>query len=70
GLASSSAVFSCLARAIQGLILPTIELTDEQTSVMARLGSGSAARSIFGGFSALLAGEGDAMDSAYGKQYA
>ncbi|KKW39987.1 diphosphomevalonate decarboxylase [Candidatus Peribacteria bacterium RIFOXYC2_FULL_55_14] len=70
GLASSSAVFSCLARAIQGLILPAIELTDEQTSVLARLGSGSAARSIFGGFSALLAGESDAIGSAYGRQYA
>jgi len=70
GLASSSAVFSCIARAYQGLIQPALELNDEQTSVIARLGSGSAARSIFGGFSALIAGEGDAIDSAVGKQFA
>ncbi|MFA7682083.1 MAG: diphosphomevalonate decarboxylase [Candidatus Peribacteraceae bacterium] len=70
GLASSSAVFSCLARAYQGLVAPIIELTDEQTSVIARLGSGSAARSIFGGFSALISGEGDDIDSAVGRQYA
>ncbi|PIR48630.1 diphosphomevalonate decarboxylase [Candidatus Peregrinibacteria bacterium CG10_big_fil_rev_8_21_14_0_10_55_24] len=70
GLASSAAVFSCLARAYQGLISPTIALTDKQTSIIARLGSGSAARSIFGGFTALIAGEGDAIDSAYGEQCA
>ncbi|MDD5469879.1 MAG: diphosphomevalonate decarboxylase [Candidatus Peribacteraceae bacterium] len=55
GLASSAAVFSCLGKAIAGFIAPSIALTDEQVSVLARLGSGSAARSIFGGFSALLA---------------
>ncbi|MBM3231074.1 diphosphomevalonate decarboxylase [Candidatus Peregrinibacteria bacterium] len=51
GLASSAAVFSALAKAIAGLL--DTGLTDEQISVMARLGSGSAARSIFGGFAAL-----------------
>ena len=70
GLASSAAVFSCFARAIQGLIEETINLTDEQTSVIARLGSGSAARSASGGFIALRAGEGDEIGSAYGEQMA
>ncbi len=51
GLASSAAVFSALAKAIAALV--DGDLTDEQISVMARLGSGSAARSIFGGFVAL-----------------
>jgi len=69
GLASSSAVFSCIARAYQGLVSQNLELNDEQTSVIARLGSGSAARSIFGGFSALIAGEGDGIDSSFGRQY-
>ncbi|MBU2213511.1 diphosphomevalonate decarboxylase [Patescibacteria group bacterium] len=70
GLASSAAVFSCLARAYQGLISETIELNDEQTSVIARLGSGSASRSIFGGFSALVAGKGNDIDSSSSIQIA
>jgi len=70
GLASSSAVFSCIARAYQGLIQPVIELNDEQTSVIARLGSGSAARSIFSGFSILAAGDGENIDCAVGRQIA
>lgn len=65
GLASSAAVFSGLARAISGLVRNRIELTDEQVSVIARMGSGSAARSVFGGFSALLAGQGNAPDSSH-----
>lgn len=68
GLASSSAVFSALAKAISGLV--DAELTDEQISVMARLGSGSAARSIFGGFGAIRNLEGDGIDSAVGWQIA
>ncbi|MCF7844719.1 MAG: diphosphomevalonate decarboxylase [Kiritimatiellales bacterium] len=70
GLASSAAVFSCLARSYQGLIKDTIELNDEQASVIARLGSGSASRSIFGGFSALVAGEGSEIDSSKSVQIA
>ncbi len=64
GLASSAAVFSCLAKAYAGLIAGSVALTDAQISVIARLGSGSAARSIFGGYSALIAGKGDAIDSS------
>jgi len=70
GLASSAAVFSCLAKAIQGLVAPTIQLTDDQASVIGRLGSGSAGRSVHGGYVALIAGEGEEIDSSYGKQFA
>lgn len=68
GLASSSAVFSAFAKAIAGLI--DKKLSDEQISVMARLGSGSAARSIFGGFGAIRNTESDNIDSAVGWQIA
>ena len=70
GLASSAAVFACLAKAYAGLVKKAIVLNDEQISVIARFGSGSAARSIFGGYGALLAGDGNAMDAAYGVQVA
>ena len=70
GLASSAAVFSCLGKAIAGFVAPSIALTDEQVSILARLGSGSAARSIFGGFSALLAGEGMDIGSSAAIQIA
>lgn len=66
GLASSAAVFSAVAKAVQGLA----KLSDEQTSVLARLGSGSAARSIDGGFMALVAGEGDDIGAAKARQIA
>ena len=59
GLASSAAVFGCLAKAYAGIIAPKKALTDKEISVIARLGSGSAARSIFGGYAALWAKSGD-----------
>ncbi len=59
GLASSAAVFSAVAMAYAGLIRDRVALTAEQISVMARLGSGSACRSIAGGFAAMrVTGEG------------
>ncbi len=70
GLASSAAVFSCLGKAYAGLIQSTHELTLEETSVIGRLGSGSAARSIFGGFATLDAGEGMDIDAAQSRQIA
>lgn len=70
GLASSAAVFSAVAKAVAGLVQEKIELTDEQLSVMARLGSGSAARSIFGGFGAIRVEGGTSIDSAVGWQVA
>ena len=45
-------------------------LTDEQISVMARLGSGSAARSIFGGFGAIRNEENAFIDGCKGWQVA
>jgi diphosphomevalonate decarboxylase len=68
GLASSAAVFSALAKAISGLV--ECELSDEQISVMARLGSGSAARSIFGGFGAIRNEPNDFIDGSVGYQVA
>ncbi len=70
GLASSAAVFACLAKAYAGLMKPAMDLSDEQISIIARFGSGSAARSIFGGYGALIAGDGNAMDASYGVQVA
>ena len=70
GLASSAAVFSCLARAIAALIAEKQKLTNEQVSIIARLGSGSAARSVMGGFVALVAGKGESIDAAKAVQIA
>lgn len=67
GLASSSAVFSALAKAIAELT--QAGLTAEQTSVLARLGSGSAARSIYGGFAA-MENVGDDLGGAVARQVA
>jgi len=68
GLASSAAVFSALAKAVSALV--DTELTDEQISVMARLGSGSAARSIFGGYGAIANEENMFIDGSKGWQIA
>ena len=68
GLASSSAVFSAFAKAVAGLI--NAGLSDEQISVMARLGSGSAARSVFGGYGAIRNLPGNAIGDAVGYQVA
>ncbi len=56
GIASSAAVFSGLAKAYAELITCNLQpatLSLRDISIIARLGSGSAARSIFGGFVAL-----------------
>ncbi len=70
GIASSAAVFSCLAEAYAGLMGGTKHLTREQVSVIGRLGSGSAARSAMGGFVALENVGGDRMDAARARQIA
>lgn len=67
GLASSSAVFAALAKAIAELT--QADLTDEQISVMARLGSGSASRSIHGGF-VTMENIGDDLGGAVARQVA
>lgn len=68
GLASSAAVFSALAVAVSGLI--DRRLTPKDISVLARLGSGSAARSIFGGYAAIRNGEGGTLGDAWAEQVA
>ena len=70
GLASSAAVFSALAKAIGGLLHEKLQLSDEQLSVIARLGSGSAARSMYGGYAALLSGAGAEIDASSAVQIA
>lgn len=70
GLASSAAVFGCIAKAYAGLIAPMRTLTDREVSVIARLGSGSAARSIMGGYVALRTGDGEGIDASYAEQIA
>ena len=67
GLASSAAVFSVLAEAYAEF---GKELPRRDISILARLGSGSASRSVFGGFVAMVAGEGEAIDSSYAEQVA
>ncbi len=69
GLASSAAVFSAVAMAYAGLIRERVELSAQQISVLARLGSGSACRSILGGFTAMRV-TGDGIGDAYAEQIA
>ena len=62
GLASSASGFAALTRALSGLY--GLQLDDEQLSILARLGSGSACRSIYNGFVRWHKGvRGDGMDS-------
>lgn len=68
GIASSAAVFSCLAEAYAALA--SRPLTRQEVSIIARLGSGSAARSVLGGFVALKNVKSDAFDGAVAQQIA
>lgn len=62
GLASSASTFASLA--LVGCAVLGMEASREQLSILARRGSGSASRSIHGGFVEWLAGElGDGSDS-------
>lgn len=67
GMASSAAVFSALAESYAGLVPNT---SRKDVSILARLGSGSASRSVFGGFVAMNAGTGDSLDASYAEQIA
>ncbi len=67
GLASSSAVFSALAEAYAGFVK---EISRRDVSIIARLGSGSASRGVFGGFVAIIAGDGVGINTSYAEQVA
>jgi len=67
GLASSAAVFSALAESYAAFI-PNMSRKD--VSILARLGSGSASRSVYGGFVAMHVGEGSEIDASYAEQLA
>lgn len=70
GIASSAAVFSCLAEAVADLVKDHRVLDRKQVSVLARLGSGSACRGAYDGYVAIRAGKGEAIDAAYAEQIA
>jgi len=62
GLASSASAFAAIAQAVDALY--GWELSSEQLSILARMGSGSASRSIYEGFAEWVAGaREDGMDS-------
>ncbi|MEM9304422.1 MAG: diphosphomevalonate decarboxylase [Pseudomonadota bacterium] len=63
GLASSASGFAALVTALAAALAP--ELTLAERSVLARLGSGSAARSVHGGFAEMAEGERDDGSDAF-----
>ncbi len=67
GLASSAAVFSGIARAYSALL--DEGLTEQEISVMSRLGSGSASRTTYGGFVSMIV-TGDGIGDSYAEQIA
>lgn len=68
GLASSASGFAALARAATAAA--GLELDDRELSALARRGSGSAARSIFGGFVEMLPGAEEDGSDAHARQIA
>ena len=66
GIASSASAFAALTAAATSAI--GLELDKKQISILARRGSGSAARSVFGGFVQLFAGEDH--DAGFAEQLA
>lgn len=68
GLASSASGFAALA--VAATRAASVELSDAELSELARLGSGSAARSVFGGFVRMRAGERSDGSDAVAEQVA
>lgn len=68
GIASSAAVFSCLAEAYGGLVTEK-KLSRQDVSILGRLGSGSGARNVFGGFVALT-NHGEGIGSTHAENIA
>lgn len=68
GIASSAAVFSCLAEAYAGLVEGK-ELSREEVAILGRLGSGSGARNSFGGY-VTLENTGEGIDGTVSRQIA
>lgn len=66
GLASSASGFAALVVAAAGAA--GLELTDRELSILARRGSGSAARSIFGGFAEMHTGVAADGSDSYAEQ--
>ena len=66
GFASSASGFAALIKALDDLF--EWKLTNEELSILARMGSGSAARSIYSGFVYWQAGEKDDGSDSYAKQ--
>ncbi|HET7586580.1 MAG TPA: diphosphomevalonate decarboxylase [Gammaproteobacteria bacterium] len=65
GLASSASGFAALVRAAAAAL--DLQLDERELSILARRGSGSAARSIFGGFVEMAIGERDDGEDAYAQ---
>ncbi|MEM1350687.1 MAG: diphosphomevalonate decarboxylase, partial [Myxococcota bacterium] len=68
GLASSASGFAALAMAASRAA--GLKLDRKQLSILARIGSGSAARSIFGGYVEMLRGELDDGQDCFAQQIA
>ncbi len=65
GLASSASGFAALAAAVNKAL--NLNLSDRELSILARQGSGSAARSIFGGFVEMHAGKASDGSDAFAE---
>jgi len=66
GLASSASGFAALCKALNEAC--KLNLSDKQLSIFARQGSGSAARSVYGGFAEMKKGEDESGDNDYAVQ--